>query len=58
MPIADSNILLRISGDAAETDPNNALGGAMYTVAGGIITTDVLNNLMDDISAAEPSTCD
>jgi len=55
MPIAASDIVLRISGGASETDPNNALGGAMSTVAGGIITSDVLNNDMDDITSAEAS---
>ena len=55
MPIAESDISLRISGGAAETDPNNALGGAMSTDANGKITTDVLNNLMDDISSVEAS---
>ena len=53
MAIVASDISLRVSGGASETDPNNALGGAMSTVGGGIITTDVLNNLMDDISSAE-----
>jgi len=55
MPIAASDINLRISGGASETDPNNALGGAMSTVAGGIITSDTLNNDMDDITSAEAS---
>lgn len=55
MPIAASDILLRLSGGTTETDPNNALGGAMSTVGGGIITTDVLNNDMDDITSVEAS---
>jgi len=56
MPIVASDILMRISGGASETDPNNALGGAMSTVGGGIVVTDVLNNDMDDITSAEAST--
>ena len=55
MPIAASDIKLRISGGSSETDPNNALGGAMSTVGGGIIVTDVLNNDMDDITSVEAS---
>jgi len=55
MPIVAADILMRISGGAAETDPNNALGGAMSTVGGGIVVTDVLNNDMDDITSAEAS---
>ena len=55
MAIAASDIVLRISGGASNTDANLALGGAMSTVAGGIITTDVLNNDMDDITSAEAS---
>ena len=55
MAITASDISLRISGGASETDPNAALGGAMSTVGGGIITTDVLNNLMNDITSGEAS---
>ena len=56
MPIVASDISLRKSGGATNTDPNLALGGAMSTVAGGIIANDVLNNLMDDISSGEATT--
>ncbi len=55
MPIAASDINLRLSGGASNTDPNAALGGAMSTVGGGVITSDVLNNDMDDITSAEAS---
>jgi len=55
MAIASSDIKIRISGGASVTDPNLALGGAMSTVAGGVITTDVLNNDMDDITSSEAS---
>ena len=45
MAIAASDIKLRISGSSASaTDPNGSYGGAMSTVSGGIITTNVLNN--------------
>ena len=57
MAIAASDIKLRISGSSASaTDPNGSFGGAMSTVSGGIITTNVLNNDMDDITSAEAST--
>ena len=56
MAIAASDIKLRISGaNASATDPNGSFGGAMSTVAGGIIVTNVLNNDMDDITSAEAS---
>ena len=56
MAIAASDIKLRISGSSASaTDPNGSYGGAMSTVSGGIITTNVLNNDMDDITSAEAS---
>jgi len=55
MAIAASDIDLRLSGGPSNTDANLALGGAMSTVAGGIITTDVLNNDMDDITSSEAS---
>ncbi len=56
MAIAASDIKLRISGaNASATDPNGSYGGAMSTVSGGIIVTNVLNNDMDDITSAEAS---
>ncbi len=58
MAIAASDISHRISGGASNTDPNAALGGAMSTVAGGIVTTDTLNNLFDDFSSAEAGVTD
>ena len=56
MAIAASDIKIRLSGGASNTNPNLALGGAMSTASGGIITTNVLNNDMDDITSAEAST--
>jgi hypothetical protein len=56
MAIAASDIKIRLSGGASNTDPNAAIGGAMSTASGGIITTNVLNNDMDDITSAEAST--
>lgn len=58
MPILASEIEFRLSGGASNTDPNAALGGAMSTVGGGLITSAVLNNLWDDVSGAESSAGD
>jgi hypothetical protein len=58
MAITDSDLEYRLSGGATNTDPAAALGGAMSTVAGGIITTNVLNNLFDDVSGDESAAGD
>lgn len=58
MPIVAADIEYRLSGGASNTDPDAALGGAMSTVGGGLITTAVLNNLFDDVSGAEASAGD
>ena len=50
MPIASTDIVYRLSGGAGNTDPTLALGGAMSTVAGGIITSGSLHNLFDAIT--------
>ena len=55
MAIAAGDIKLRVSGGAANTDPDLSIGGAMGTGAGAIIDTDVLNNDMDDITSVEAS---
>lgn len=58
MPIAASDIQYRLSGGTSNTDPNAALGGAMSTAGGGLITTDTLNNVWDNVSGAESSSGD
>lgn len=58
MPIVAGDIVFRLSGGASNTDPNASLGGAMSTVGGGVISTDVLNNLWDNVSGAESSSGD
>ena len=58
MPIVASDIVFRLSGGASNTDPDAALGGAMSTVGGGVITTDVLNNVWDNVSGDEASAGD
>ena len=58
MPIAASDIQYRLSGGAGNTDPNAALGGAISTAGGGLITTDTLNNVWDNVSGAESSSGD
>ncbi len=45
---------LNLSGGAANTSPNLALGGARSTAAGGIVPTALTaNSLFDDVSGAE-----
>lgn len=58
MPIVEADINLRLSGGASNTNPAASLGGAMSTVAGGVITTAVLNNLFDDVSGDEGASGD
>lgn len=58
MAITSSDLEYRLSGGASNTSPAASLGGAMSTVAGGIITSAVLNNLWDDVSSAESSAGD
>ena len=54
MAISSSEIKLILSGSAVtNTVPNDSYGGVMSTAAGGIITSDQLNNDMDDITSAE-----
>lgn len=58
MPIVASDIQYRLSGGTSNTDPNAALGGAISTAGGGLITTDTLNNVWDNVSGAESSSGD
>lgn len=51
MPILASDLKYRLSGGAANTDPNASLGGAKSS-------TDVPLNLFDDVSSAEASAGD
>jgi hypothetical protein len=55
MAILSTDIIYRLSGGAANSDPNAALGGAKSTTA---ITDNVLNNLWDDVSGDEGSVGD
>ena len=58
MPIVASDIQYRLSGGAGNTSPAASLGGAISTAGGGLITTDTLNNVWDDVSGAESSAGD
>ena len=59
MAIAETDLVWRLSGGATNTDPAAALGGAMSTAAGGIITkTKTFNSIFDDISGAEAAAGD
>ena len=59
MAIAETDLIWRLSGGATNTDPAAALGGAMSTAAGGVITkTKTFNSIFDDISGAEAAAGD
>lgn len=58
MPTAASDLEWRLSGGAANTDPNASLGGAISTAGGGLIADAVDNNLFDDVSSAETTAGD
>lgn len=53
MPILTADIVFRLSGGAANTDPNASLGGARSTAGGGVITSGVANNLFDNVAGDE-----
>lgn len=53
MPIVSTDIVYRVSGGAANTDPNASLGGARSTAGGGVITSGVANNLWDNVAGDE-----
>lgn len=55
MPIVASEIHYRLSGGAANSDPNAALGGAKSSVQ---ITTNVLANIFDAVSSVESAAGD
>lgn len=56
MPIIDTDILLRLSGGASNTDPNVALGGIMSTTT--VIVDNTLHNLFDKVTGAESTSGD
>lgn len=55
MPIASADLAMRLSGGAANADPNASLGGAESANA---VTSGVANNLWDDVSGAESAAGD
>lgn len=55
MAILGTDILYRLSGGAANSDPNASLGGAKSSTA---IVDNTLNNLWDDVSGDEGSAGD
>lgn len=58
MPVIAAEIIWTYSGGASNTDPNACLGGAISTAGGGVIDTNVSNDLWDDVSAAETAAGD
>lgn len=55
MPIASTDLIERLSGGAANSDPNAALGGAKSSTA---VTDNTTHNLWDVVSSAESSAGD
>lgn len=53
MAIVTGDIEYRLSGGAGNTSPAAALGGAMSTAGGGVITSAALHNLFDVIDGDE-----
>lgn len=51
-------ITYRLTGGASNTSPAASIGGAMSTVAGGIITDNVASNVWDDTTGAESAAGD
>lgn len=58
MPIVGADLVERYSGGASNTDPTASLGGAISTVAGGIITDNTTHEVWDVVSSAESSAGD
>lgn len=56
MPIAASDILLRLSGGSGNSDPNAALGGVMSTST--TVTDNTTHNLFDQVTGTESSAGD
>lgn len=55
MAVLQTDIQVRLSGGAANADPNAALGGAMSSVA---FVDNVIDNLFDDVTGDEASAGD
>ena len=55
MPIVTADLATRLSGGAANSDPNASLGGAMSSTA---FADNVANNLWDNVSGAESAAGD
>lgn len=58
MPIVASDIVYRLSGGTGNTDPNASIGGARSTAGGGVITTDTINNVWDNVAGADSAAGD
>jgi hypothetical protein len=58
MPVVSTDIVYRLSGGSANTNPAAALGGAMSTAGGGIVTPGGANNVWDDVTGAESAAGD
>lgn len=56
MPVAASDMIMRLSGGASNADVNASLGGVQSSVPVSFVST--LNNLFDNVSTAEASAGD
>lgn len=56
MPIISTDILYKLSGGAANSDPNASLGGVISSTSVNLSTT--LHNLFDQVSSSESSAGD
>jgi hypothetical protein len=56
MPIATTDLLIRLSGGSGNTDPNLSLGGVMSTTT--VVTDNVTHNLFDQVDGTESSAGD
>jgi len=56
LAIISSDIEWRLSGGSANTAIANSTGGAMSTAGGGVITTDTLNNIWENVSGPDATT--
>jgi hypothetical protein len=56
MPIATTDLLIRLSGGGSNTLPNSSLGGVMSTTT--VVTDNVTHNLFDQVDGTESNAGD
>jgi hypothetical protein len=53
MPITEEDLDFVLSGGATNEDPNASLGGAISTEEGGVIESETMDNVFDDVTGDE-----